>query len=328
MGLSSLEFDFQQFANILNESRRLSKEREYKCCIPNCTKKALVHSHIVPQSVLKKYICNEQHQLMQYQIDEVHPMSIAKTGEIPFEKFATIGVCNAMSMPIFCKEHDNNLFCKYESDADSAEPYDIRFQVLQALRSIGALRYRESRHIEQNTAKASLNDFYSGLIYLEELQMCRNLIRRYNSTILNLFSTAENGDFSKYEFACIELEPLKLAICDAFIDDDDLTEHIMNNEYNVPVKALYINLIPKANHSYLFMGYDKTNVSDNQIKLMTKWKSSLKKGLDFKTLYNILCHCSNNWCISPCCDNRIIEYLKNNYTNDRMDVLMKYSAHP
>lgn len=227
MGISSMEFDFLQCANILDKSRRLSKEREYKCCMPNCTEKALAHSHIVPQSVLKKYICNEQHQLIQCQIDEVHPMSIAKTGENPFEKFATIGVCDAMSMPIFCKEHDNNLFCKYERDADSTDPCDIRFQLLQALRAIGALRYRESRLLEQNTIKSSLSEFYEGGVYNDEFQMYQNLVHRYDSTISNLYKAVEAEDFGNYEFVCFELEPLKLAICDAFIDDTDIEEHII-----------------------------------------------------------------------------------------------------
>ena len=68
-------------------------------------------------------------------------------------------------MPIFCKKHDNDLFCEFEGDADSAEPYNPRFQILQALRAIGALRYRELKRIEQNTIKASIDSLYSGWVY-------------------------------------------------------------------------------------------------------------------------------------------------------------------
>ena len=80
-------------------------------------------------------------------------------------------------------------------------------------------------------------------------------------------------------------------------------------------------MIPKNNNSYLFIGYDKKNISNALIELLGKWKSALKKGMDIKVLYDIICHCSNNWCISPDCDRRIIEYLENNYSNDRMDVI-------
>lgn len=320
MPTSKNEFKYSTFATIVDKSRQLSNKKGYQCCIPNCKETALSHSHIVSQSVLKKYICDDKHQLIQCQIDEIHPMSATKSGESPFEKFTTIGISAAMSMPIFCKKHDNDLFYKYEGNADDIEPYDISFQVLQALRSIGALRYRESKQIEQNMFKASLDDFYAGWLYQEEIQMCKNFIRRYDVTISNLYEAIEKGDYNKFEFVCIELEQIKIAICDALIDNDDLEKHIMNDECDIPVKVLYINLIPKANNSYLFLGYDKTSVSDKQIALMNTWKSSLESSFHSKVLYDILCHCGNNWCISPNCDNRIIEYLKNNYSNDRINI--------
>lgn len=321
MSSTTNDFDFQKFSSILDKSRKQSKKKEYQCCIPGCNEVALLHSHLVPQSALKKYICDDKHQLIQNQIDEIHPMVAVKTGEISLETFYTIGISEAMSMPIFCKKHDNDLFCEFEGDADSADPYNPRFQILQALRAIGALRYRESRLLEQNTIKSSLSEFYVGGVYNDESQMYQNLVHRYDSTISNLYKAVETDDYDNYEFVCFELEPLKLAICDAFIDDTDLKEHIMDDEYSIPVKALYINMIPKNNNSYLFIGYDKKNVSNALIELLKKWKTAFKDGLDIKVLYVILCHCSNNWCISPDCDSRIIEYLYNNYSNDRMDVI-------
>lgn len=321
MSSTTNDFDFQKFSSILDKSRKQSRKKEYQCCIPGCNEEALHHSHLVSQAALKKYICDDKHQLIQNQIDEINPMAAVKTGEIPLEKFYTIGISEAMSMPVFCKKHDNDLFCEFEGDADSADPYNPRFQILQALRAIGALRYRELKRIEQNTIKASIDNLYSGWVYQEEMQMSKNLVRRYDSTISNLYKAVKTDDFGNYEFVCFELEPLKLAICDAFIDDTDLEEHIMDDAYSIPVKALYINLIPNNNNSYLFIGYDKKNVSNALIELLEKWKSAFKDGLDIKVLYAILCHCSNNWCISPDCDSRIIEYLDNNYSNDRMDVI-------
>lgn len=63
---------------------------------------------------IEKYICNDEHELIQCQIDEVHPMSFIDSGELPLEKFQTFGIEKAMSMPIFCKKHDNGLFDEYE----------------------------------------------------------------------------------------------------------------------------------------------------------------------------------------------------------------------
>ena len=104
------DFSYKDFASTLSKARIVSQKYKYACCIPGCNEITLKHSHIVPQCVLKKYICNDKHELIQCQIDEVQPMSFIDTGELPFEKFQKIGIEKAMSMPIFCKKHDNGLF--------------------------------------------------------------------------------------------------------------------------------------------------------------------------------------------------------------------------
>ena len=80
MSSTTNDFDFQKFSSILDKSRKQSKKKEYQCCIPGCNEVALLHSHLVPQSALKKYICDDKHQLIQNQINEIHPMAAVKTG--------------------------------------------------------------------------------------------------------------------------------------------------------------------------------------------------------------------------------------------------------
>lgn len=103
MSSTTNDFDFQKFSSILDKSRKQSRKKEYQCCIPGCNEVALHHSHLVSQSALKKYICDDKRQLIQNQIDEINPMAAVKTGEISLEKFYTIGISEAMSMPVFCK---------------------------------------------------------------------------------------------------------------------------------------------------------------------------------------------------------------------------------
>ena len=313
-------FHYKAFSSILDDARRKSKEHDYYCCIPGCNKKALQHSHIIPQSALKKYICNSKNKLIQCQIDEIHPMSIYDTGEIPFEKFITIGINNAMSMPLFCKEHDNDLFCQYEKDADGAEPYETRFQVLQSLRAICALKHYNTKLLIQSQYKSTIDDFYVEDIYEEEQKLSQDIINKCNSTIFALYQSIETNNFSPYVFVCIELELLKLSVCDVLYDDTDLETDKCTGQ----IKALFINIIPKNNHSYLILGYDKRYISNKLKDKMAEWELTLKEGLNIKTLYDILCHCSNNWCISPDCDNRILEFLRNNYSENRVDILSDF----
>lgn len=314
------ELDFVSFSTILDKVRKLANKKRYNCCIPNCKEKALHHSHIIPQSVLKKYICDDNNKVVQCQIDKVNPLSVIETGILPNEKFTSVGVSEAMSMPIFCKYHDNELFLQYEKDADSIEPYDVKFQMLQALRAIGTYRHHYENLLSQNNIKAEKDDFYSGGIYGEEKQTYKNIIKRCDSTITSLFNDIQNNNYSTYNFVCIELEQIKLAICDVFIDEEDLYDNIEYDECDLPLKALYLNLVPKGNHSYLFIGYDERCVSEYQIIKMNEWIEILKTRVDIKVLYDILCHTRNNWCYSPNCDNRITEFLSNNYFEDPIDM--------
>lgn len=318
--INTSNFDYEKFSSILDAARRKSKKHDYYCCIPGCNKKALNHSHIIPQSALKKYICNDNNMLIQCQIDEIHPMSTYKTGEIPFEKFHTIGINGAMSLPLFCNEHDNDLFCQYEKDADGAEPYEVRFQVLQSLRATCALKHYNTKLLIQGQHKSSIDDFYLGYIYEEDQKLSQNIINRCNSTISALYQSIVTNNFSPYVFVCIELELLKLAVCDVLYDDADLE----TDKCDGPLNVLFINLIPKNNHSYLILGYDKRYISNKLKDKMEEWVCTLKEGLNIKTLYDILCHCGNIWCISPDCDSRIIEYLKNNYSEKRIETLFDF----
>ena len=311
--MMEMKFDcylFKSFANDLQKARISSAKYQYVCCLPGCNQKALKHLHIIPQCVLKKYICNSKHKLLQNGIDEIHPMSVRDTGELPLDKFQTLGVEQAMSMPIFCKEHDNSLFDVYEKNADSIEPEDRRFQVLQSLRAIGALRHQNLKLLVENNVKQGLNDFYKGGIYDEEQNSYKYLLRQQDVSIARLYESICNDNFNHYYFACIELNYIGLAICDALVDDDDLLKHCECDEYSEPLKILYVHLLPKGYHSYLIIGYDTRSVTNQQKMQLVRWSNALEKQTDLKVIYDILCHCSNNWCISPDCDERIIRYLK------------------
>lgn len=320
--MSSSDFSFQSFSDILDGARKASNRHWYNCCIPGCNEQALKHSHIIPQCVLKKYICNSKHELVQCQVDEIHPMSAIGVGELSFEKFVTTGIEKAMSMPIFCAKHDNGLFAKYEINADAFSPKSTLFQVLQSLRAIGALRHREERMFVQNNEKAKNDSFYIGGIYEDEKKNYQYLLRRYDANIASLYYAVSNNDFGSFEFVCIELKRIGVAVCDAIVDEEDLEKYCLDDNYAEPINLLYVHLLPKEEHSYLIIGYDKRYVSEGQKILLKRWTKGLKSTIFLKTIYKILCHCSNNWCISPNCDEKVIEWLKNNYSIDRENTIL------
>lgn len=314
---------FKITSEALDKSRKDSDKHKYQCCIPGCNQIALEHSHIVPKCVLKKHICDSKHKLLQCKIDEIHPMSTGTIGELPLEKITILGIEQAMSMPIFCKQHDNSLFCFYEKNADAIEPFNIKFQILQSLRAIGALKHFAEKDFVQLNIAMEYNDFFIGGAYEEKKMGDEYLMRRYNSTISNLYDSLEKEHYDSFNFICIQLEKVKLAVCDAIIDEEDLIEHCMSNNYDKPFNVLYIHLLPKENYSYLILGYDKKFISKGQMVLLERWIFELSSHPTLKIIYEILCNCSNNWCISPDCDSQILDYLKKNYSIDRINARLR-----
>lgn len=92
--------------------------------------------------------------------------------------------------------------------------------------------------------------------------------RRYDSSIVLLYDAIENNDFNSYVFCCIELAPLKLAICDAIVDDSDFEELCFDETCSAPLDMLFVHLLPKGEHSYLMLGYNKRHVSRRLMMLL------------------------------------------------------------
>ena len=81
---------------------------------------------------------------------------------------------------------------------------------------------------------------------------------------------------------------MALAICDAIVDDSDFEELCFDETCSAPLDMLFVHLLPKGEHSYLMLGYDKRHVSRRLMMLLKKWKKVLVHDTDFRTLYDIL----------------------------------------
>lgn len=312
------DFNYRDFANKLDYSRKQALNIKYECCVPGCDCNA-INSHLVSKATLKHFLCGKDNKLIQCQIDQIHPMSVLSTRELPFEKFVSLGINDAMSMPIFCKKHDNDLFSKYEEDIDSSVPEDIEFQLLQALRIIGAQHNYNEKLLNETIF---LNEKEGCLYhcYNEQIQYYKNLQRRYKSTLSLLYKSIINANYNEYTFKCMKFDTMRLSICDAIVDNEDIENNICDDDFNEPFKVLYVILIPKKEHSYLILGYHKSYMSDWLTSRMNDWVNKFNLKTTYKTIYNILCYCTNNWCISTDCDRRIIKFLEDNYSEDRINV--------
>ena len=64
---------------------------------------------------------------------------------------------------------------------------------------------------------------------------------------------------------------------DAYLGRTRFWVLIYLSHFIVPLNALFINCVPKDNHRYLTLGYDRRYVSEAQKKMAAKRKSALEK---------------------------------------------------
>lgn len=305
---------YKHFSNTIDGARKTSHRQKYKCLIPGCESNAIKRSHIIQQHPALESICDNTHKVIQPCIDEINPM--AGLGELT--KFRTLGITEAMSFPLFCKEHDDSIFAEIEKSLiDVNNP---RHLLLLALRGVSATMFIDERLKLQEEYISEQSEILSGNVVDELIKGYQHNLSRYQSLMQVICDDLKANDYTQYQFIVIKLPNYKLAICDTYRDDVDWEEHILDDTYKAPMKVLFINVQNIGSDTYLILGYHKHHSSSIIEDLMSKWCTSIETEHHFKVLYDILLHCNNNWCVSPNCDVQLINYLKDNYERDKMKV--------
>lgn len=306
---------YKHFSNVLDDARKASHKHRYKCLIPGCVCKAIQRSHIIQQHPALESICDISHKVIQPCIDEKHPM--AGLGELT--KFRTLGITEAMSFPLFCKKHDDEVFAEIEKN--DIDINNIRHLLLLALRGVAASMFIDEQLMFQQELLSEQSDFSTGEVTNELITAYRHNLMRYQSLMRVMYDDLTTNNFSQYKFEVIKLSNYGLAICDTYRDDDDWEKHIVDDNYNEPMKVLYINMQKVGSDTYLILGYHKQHTSTIIENLMNKWITRMGKVHHYKVLYDILLHCNFNWCLSPDCDSQLVNYIKENYDEDKCEVI-------
>lgn len=101
-------------------------------------------------------------------------------------------------------------------------------------------------------------------------------------------------------FRMIDMPRLDIAVSDCMIDEEDLEEHILNEEYKEPLNSFFIHLIPLQDRLYLLLGCDSRYDKNGEYKAIIGGFpiGDVTSEYHLGTLKGILLKCSN-WCCSP-----------------------------
>lgn len=307
---------YKHFSEVLDSARKTSRKKKYKCLIPECECDAIQHSHIIQQHPALESVCDSSNKVIQPCIDEIHPMG--GLGELT--KFRTLGITEAMSYPLFCKKHDDEVFADIEKNIIDID--NPRHLLLLAIRGVAATMYIDEQLLYQQKYIFTQSEVLSGEDRDKVIKGYLHNLQRYKSLMQLMYEDIVNRDYSQYEFKTIKLPNYGLAICDTIRDEEDWEEHIMDDSYTEAMKVLFVNMQRIGPNTYFILGYRKQQTSVTIESLFNKWCKNIEKNFQ-KTIYTVLLHCNFNWCISPNCDKKVIQYLKTNYDSDRLDVISR-----
>ena len=237
------------------------------CMCDGCSEMA-INSHLLMRNGILNYVVEEGHV---YELHSDAPQAM-RADKMPID-FKRVGINQAISHPVFCKEHDDSLFEEIEKRTPDYTLY--RHVALYSYRALCAeIRKKEIEvEIQKRIIQSSALYGLTGPDYIDNYKMSYAMetigLRDLNYYKEQIKGDIDNGTDS-FVFYSREL-PIKgiyaSATSSLFASEEDtLSESILN--------ILFIHLIPLAESTQLVIGYHKEKVNDKILNYVHRWKAA------------------------------------------------------
>lgn len=272
------------FFNSLGSARDKARRSHYKCLCPGCIKNA-INSHLIQQHPYLESIA-ENGYLYQIKDNEINPRS----GDFSDSKEQVLSLRQVLSMPLFCSEHDNQLFKPIESgeiDFDSALTF-LRF----GFRGLASQRFLEKKRLVlyQNTG-------FEGNLFEVQREYSQYVIERFDCTIKQIYVDICNHSYDDYVFKTLDFPYMPICGSDVVVDEDEMVDSYYGGNCQArPINTLYLTLLPLSEKKVLKLitGYHKQYVGKRQIRFYQQ----VSKAPSVNTVFDLVFH-MKNWCCSP-----------------------------
>lgn len=274
----------KEFLNRFGNARDKARRFHYKCQCPGCDKNA-INSHLVQQHPFLESIA-EEGKVYQIKDNEIDPRS----GDFCDIREQTLSIRQVLSMPLFCSEHDNNLFkpIEYgEIDFDSARAF-----LLFSLRALASQRYLEEKRqvLYQNTG-------FEGEPFVVQREYSKHILDRFDSTIGLLYGDVKSLLYDDYVFQTVEMPYMPVCGSDAIVDENEMVKAYGGGTVEVkPLNVLYITLLPIKSEQVVrvIIGYNKRYVGQRQKQFYLQVGKDNSRKMLLELIFRM-----KNWCSSP-----------------------------
>lgn len=199
--------------------KEITYSQKVRCAYRNCNCDA-INSHLLQKNRWLKSIAEDGKVL---QITDSHMQSLID-GDENGNSYSLHTIRNAMSLPIFCKQHDQKLFKSFE---EHELDLNNEMHLLKlSYRAFCATIAQEKRNHIFYDINPQINTFCVGELFDEQRRYSEYVIDVFDSYLDDLYQHVKKKNTSDYMFNVVRTNRLPVCLSDVYIN-----EHILYNAY-------------------------------------------------------------------------------------------------
>lgn len=267
--------------------KNLSYARKVKCAYPGCQCEA-INSHLLQKNRWLKEIA-EDGKVLQMSDEQMQSLM---DGDEKGNVYSIMSINNALSLPIYCPDHDRKLFKEFE-----VKELDISNNVHLLKLSYRAFCANLSEETRRNIfyeINPIINPNLHGWVFDEQKLYSKYVIGEFEAYRSDLYAHMKSKDVSNFVFRVIKMPRVPISLSDVLISESDLYTAYLKG-VKEPFFPIFVHALPYMDESVLILGYDKRYCNEHVLLNIETWVACEDKN---KVILDLMVK-ANNWCVSP-----------------------------
>lgn len=312
----------EEFKKVYAGISKNIKNKKWSCIIDSCNN-ASINSHLLQQNGILNTIAEENH------VIEIKATDSFSWGEKkPPMEFKRISVGQALSLSLFCNNHDSSIFKKVETAP--VDFSDIENQILLSYRAVCA-EIRKKEMSKETFSRMLNSSLIHSYIPISDFEL---FIQGSKRGIADLnfykkeFEDALELNRNEFEFVVYKY-PLIKVYCSAAYSPFETEKTPFEG---IPLNYIFIHIIPYNQELTIIIGYHKRYFKQYITDYINSWKDLSLQNLE-KMLTNLFATKVENWGLSPKINRNIskstiskfVEYFEQNSLNHLINQKVEFN---
>ena len=267
--------------------KELTYAKKVQCAYPGCPCDA-INSHLLQKNRWLKNIAEAGKVL---QLNDEHLQSLLD-GTEDGNVYSIMSINRALSLPIYCAQHDQELFRDFEvRDLDLSNELHLLKLSYRAFCSELAQEVRRNIFYEIDS---KVNPICTGWAFDIRNGYSDFVIKIFEKYRSDMYAHIKSKNASDYAFTVLKIPRIPICLSDVIVDEKGISEahQKMQDPCIFPV---FLHALPYDNETVLIIGYDKRQRNDRVRMLLDRWNDTV----DAQNMVMEWMILANNWCVAP-----------------------------